>query len=659
MFGAFLLTLWQNASMNFLRTVTRAQWIEWSVLSLLVLSVLWRGGKSVDTTWILTGVAGCAILFSPRSAKTERGIPLHLWLAVLLFIFWTVASYMQSTTANYGLDEVLRTTSLSVLFLWAVRNMQTSVSQKLVRVLSITALLAGAIGVFIYIFQPVNRFVGTFFDYRFHTDYWPNAWATFLLLAWPIVYAWVFSQYVSARRIQYGNLFLRIGVLSFILCCLLLSFSRGGLVAFGGQLLLWAGILYSQQHHSEIWKKIIGATVLCFAMSLLMFAGVNSLRGNIHDVLSVEQKITFSADEGSSSIFERSIFWKQSFSLANQKPFFGWGPYSFRFVQPHVQRGILATSDHPHNLFLKYAMERGWIAAFLFLYIALSVLIGALRNNTLLSTASFVAVSGALSHSLIDYNLQFVGNALVLWLLLAFLARSTSRESVRTVSPVLSRSVEGIIAVLLLLVASVEGGYLVTSSIGRHAETSGDTRVALRWYERSNRELFSRDLELSRSHILLENGQYIAAELALNRYVARNAEDARVWKNLAVIAQSKNDYSTARMHYEKAYVFGKYNDIGITLGLVQSLLSDENEEEIVRRKAEFDELINMYASAIVVNAHFIALSPNIEAFVELCELFADLFPDEAPVYYVLAAKADDHAREEREKMSARLPGFLW
>jgi O-antigen ligase len=51
-----------------------------------------------------------------------------------------------------------------------------------------------------------------------------------------------------------------------------------------------------------------------------------------------------------------------------ERPMIGFGPGTFRFVQPQLQHEVLATSDHPHNVFLKLAMERGWPAATFFCF---------------------------------------------------------------------------------------------------------------------------------------------------------------------------------------------------------------------------------------------------------------------------------------------------
>ncbi|MCA9371218.1 MAG: hypothetical protein KC680_04625, partial [Candidatus Peregrinibacteria bacterium] len=82
---------------------------DWAIIVLVILSIVWRGGKSLDMTWILIGVVSIAtITYHLRfSTREKSGIPAYLWYAVITFIAITVLSFVYSTTRNYGFDEVL------------------------------------------------------------------------------------------------------------------------------------------------------------------------------------------------------------------------------------------------------------------------------------------------------------------------------------------------------------------------------------------------------------------------------------------------------------------------------------------------------------------------------------------------------------------------
>ena len=179
------------------------------------------------------------------------------------------------------------------------------------------------------------------------------------------------------------------------------------------------------------------------------------------------------------------------------------------------------------------------------------------------------------------------------------------------------------------------------------------------WYERSRGEIFSRDMHLSRTQLQVAAGNVAAAQDALDAYFSMNQEDARVWKLQGDLALKQRDVSLAVRSYEHAYSVAKYNDLSTVYGLLDALNQSGNSQAIGARKEQIDELLMAYASAIVENTHFIALGYNVEAFLAVIQLLGELYPDEAPKYQILGARVDRHAKEERTKLEARPPGYLW
>src|SRR3989344_2030153 len=665
---------------------SRVPQIEWLLLGFLLFSVLWRGGKSLEATWMLVGVAGVLIITDAirPSEKMENGkwkmenFPRGLWMLAVGFFAWTTLSYFFSTTKNYGLDEVLRDGALVLIFFWTMRHARGEqgalLLHRFVQTMVVAAALAALFGVLVYVLQPVNRFVGTFFDYRFHTDYWPNAWAQFLLLAWPIIVLWIGSQHGRLWVTGYG-------LLAFIVGTLLLSYSRGALIAFGGQLLLLGLVEWRMKNVQPgagplLPTKRIMQIACIGCIAVVVFFAANAVRSGFHPVQSVGEKVTFTADEGGSSVDERKQFWTQAFSLTLDRPLFGWGPYSFRFVQQRLQTGVLQTSDHAHNIFLKIAAERGVPAVILFVALLLCILIRhirllvtgfwldtspqpATRNPQLFLT---VAVLGVLAHNLIDYNLQFVGIALPFWMILGILASETSstlQPPRKILIKKLVHKIELGIAVLLLAVALREGGFLVTSSLGRHAEAAGDNDAALWWYNRSSSEGFSRDMHLSRALLATLSNRTGTAQEAIDTFLRGNTEDPRGWRLKGDIARTEGDIPAALEAYSKAYELGRWNDLSITLALTETLVEQEETAKLTEMKPEIDLLLGSFVDAIVQNAHFVALSHNAEDAIALSTLFAEVFSDTATRYEVLAARADFAMKTERAKVKSRPSGYLW
>lgn len=665
--------------------------LEWALLLLLAASVLWRGGKGIEATWLLAGLAVLLTFARWRCcnrdhAQAVRGVPPDLWLGLMLFLLWTVVSYAISETRNYGLDEVMRDAALALIFLWgAASHAGTSddwPARRLIHAIAVTAIIACAIGVGVYVLQPVNRMVGTFFDMRFHTDYWPNAWAEFLLLAWPVAALW-------SRRFR---LLWQSTALGILFGSLFLSYSRGAFLVFCGQIMLWAlaaGVKSladrGQKDHLRFggWPRAISSFAFAFIIGALLFTAVNAVRARFHEVESVAAKATFTASEGASSISERGDFWKQSLVLSLHRPLFGWGTYSFRFIQPRLQKDVFATSDHPHNVFLKLAMERGWPAALLFLFVMLRILVpsaassfrrlaapdpaaaGKSDSDFWFRTALLAAVSGVLAHNLIDYNLQFVGIALPLWLLLALLSHeSSSSIPVCTVCPPYFKSnkciriIELSVAIILGIFTILEGRFLILSSLGRRAEAHNDVPGAIRWYDSASGELFSRDMHLSRANLLFQRNDP-AADSALDDYARSNDEDARLWILRGRFAYALGDAEEALRDYSIAMEMGKYNYLEPLEGILAILATGAHAEIAEAQESSFLSILRSFGDAILRNSHFVALSGSVESFGRTSALLQKIYPERSGSLKVYTENVLAHAEQERMKYASRHPGFLW
>lgn len=622
------------------------------VLLLIVACVLGRGGKGLEATWLLGGAAVVLTLayWTVHRREPRQDLPAGLWVCLMAFWLWTLLSYLRTTTGNYGLDEVLRDGALALIFLWSARASRaeprdalTPIMELFVRVIIITSIAACAIGMAVYILQPVNRFVGSFFYFRFDTDYWPNAWAEFVLLAWPLIFLWL-------RKPLW-----RIGLTGFVLAALFLSYSRGAFIVFCGQVLL-LGVLTLWQSPVTLKnaRRLLPpllTPLLTATVAILLFAGANAVRSQFHDVESVARKATFSAAEGVSSISERREFWQQSLALSLKRPLTGWGPYSFRFIQPRLQQRVYATSDHAHNVFLKLAMERGWPAAILYGAIIVWVLGAALLRmlsgrGRAFDVPFLLGALGVFAHNLIDYNLQFVGIALPLWMMMGFLAPVRAAAHPAR----LRRASEILMAILIGVTAVWEGRMLLLSSYGRHAEAVGSAEEALLWYDRAKHERFSRDLHLSRSILSWNQGNVTGATEALGDYMAVNPHDARAWL-------IKGGLQRDRAAFEEAYRLGKYNYLDALRGLLS--MQERGTDEARARQEEFEKVFHAYAEAILLNTHFIALSDNAEKLQDVSAHLGRLYPASAAEYRDLAEKVLAHAQDERERLSSRSGGMLW
>lgn len=663
----------------------RTRPLEWMFLALLVFSIIWKGGKSIDSTWISALTVPCIFLcgwiadrFDPdaRSKRLqEYTSPSWIHVLSLLIITGTILSYCTSETRNYGLDEVIRTITYLLAFLWILRLREQGKEGWIVNIfpyiVSLTALVAAFAGIFVYLLQPVTRFAGTFVDPRFHTDYWPNAWAEFLLIALPMIFLSVLRSPEKKMRWMAGFILL--------LTTLYLSYSRGGILAFGGEVLLFLiiGTLQARnniplQRYLRMHAVQYGSIVLgCLFLVGIFAVSLNAVRSLRFDVESISQKVVFKASEGTSSVNERAAFWQEAALMIREKPLLGYGPYSFRFVQPARMTSVLATSDHPHNAFLKMASERGLPTALFFAALIIGILLSALRKpwktdpiSSLPTTAALLAIVGVLLHVMIDYNLQFVGIGLPFFVLLGFLAPLHTATDARRSSFLRWKTrrrlgdIAAFIATVLIVMTVREGWFLVTSSFGRHALAAGETKAALEWFNLSENELYSRDLFLGQAQIYLQDAATGSGLLMLDRYQELNTHDARAWRlrgEALLIAGRTDDAIVALQH---AYNKGRYADIGI-LRLLLEAFQIEGKGAIQSKKQEFDAHFRIFADAVNQNTHFIALSTNVEELVKVARLLSDAFPADATRYHSIAKEAQTHAKKERLQYSEKTLGILW
>ena len=610
---------------------------------------------------LLLSLVTVFLFLSTRKQFLQEARELPVWISfgVLGFILLTLMAYLTTTTMNYGFDEVAQTVALGLLFLWMARQPESArIRRSVLRVLVATVLLACLIGVFVYAFGPLTRFVGTFLDVRAPwKSAWPNAWAQLLLLTWPIALLFAAPHRVqgSSRSETLYLIMQRCIPVGVILGCLLLSFSRAAMLTFAGQVILL--IMFATQRRSS-YRRIASIIVCSLAIGLVLFGLSNYLRARNNTVQSLSEKALFLADEGKSSITERSSFWRQSWILSVRRPLLGWGPGSFRFMQTSLMEGVLATSDHSHNVLLKIASERGWAAALLLAVISIALLLPSFRGLfgyaplTVESALLLTGVMGVIAHNLVDFNLQFIGIGLPFILLMAMLPHHPSG---RLNNKFIQMSV--LIFTLGLLVATVhEGIFAVTSTLGRRAELRRNTDIALRWYRWSSLEWYSRDLSLAHARLLSQSPKATdvsSAEKLMQRYTTEiNVSDVRGWRLRAEIAQKLGKIDEAEQSLRKALMLGGLTDLNILRQLLDLLARQNASADLAREKEFADQLLRQYYVAILSDSHYIALSSNVEEFLHIAELLSHQFPADEPKYQVMAAGVDREAKIERLRLKA-------
>jgi len=575
--------------------------------------------------WIL-GIFFVVDLFNPVFKKYDYGAeyPLVLafgvLLAIMAFVEWkkereqvswekifilgfgllTVLSFAFSQTRNIGFSEVLAFLEVIVLYL-VFANQKLEWKEKFLRIVKMSALLAVIMGFLIYFMLEEVRMFGPFFNILRNGNVWPNAFALFLLMTWPI---FLLGDYLQASK-------WRIVILTFVIAALLLTFSRGAALVFVGQAVLLAIYFYRRIK----LKQLLTAIVVIVAAIGIFFAS-NYLRGFEHKVINVEQRVTFGNDESVTSKQERMEFWKAAVKLAFEKPLFGWGPFSFRYVYNPVQKTFLANSDHPHNIFLKIAVENGIPAMICFIGFLITILITVIKRFKTLDQKSkdfiFIlglAVIGEIMHDMIDYNFNFFANLLLLFVYLIFIRSAIVKKTDegKNYAPV-------IFATVIALIAVWEVTFLFLSHF-MHNEKALDHSL----YPRDHFQALAKD------QIAVKNFEDAQANLDYDLKI--NTQDAEAW------------YLKTSMDCGDEYILNNANDCEKDV-LMALKLDPMNEfkyyleyfKQVFNGKVEVGDfkyllkktlnLLDEYVKYVDMNVHYTAYTTNVETAAELIDLIA-------------------------------------
>ena len=593
----------------------------WGVGAFWIFAVMNPVLKKYDngSGWRLVIVFGVLVLlFGVVNWRKKREKSLMEGLGLLLFILAMFFSFLFSQVQNLGLSELIAFSSVSILYM-ILAHQKISFVRGFLRIVLTVSSLSVFLGFFLYFFRDEPRMIGPFFSTVYHSHIWPNAFALFLLMVWPV------GLLIDKKHLKW-----KIGFLVLLLSALLLTFSRGAFIVFGGQLFLLA--LY-------FWRVLFrnfGKILLVLVAVSSVFLASNYLRGLQYETINVEEKIQFANEEGLTSKQERIDFWKGSIELTKEKPWFGWGPFSFRYAYNGIQKTFLGNSDHPHNVFLKIATENGVIALLGFLIFLFSLFILAIRRFSGLTKEKKdfvyilgVAVAGTFAHNLIDYNLNFFGNLLLLFLYLAMI-RSFLIKKVESKKPVFLL----FFAVLIAFISFYEGSVLV------FAHVKGESYL--------EKSFFPNSYYLNHADNAIARGYFTDAIQNIDKQIAINKLDSQAWYLRGVVFCKREyvdfDLLLCKESFEKSLELNPMNEIMYyrdylrVLSRLSMEKQDANFDDFI---LEAREILEIYFIYVDKNIHFTAYTSNVEAAAELVELL---------VPYLGSSEAEDMLEKRVEML---------
>lgn len=457
-----------------------------------------RGGAPLLSYLILTGaifVVVCLAIFFRRKLKLSVNVPIILYV---LFFACFLLSIVFALTPQYGFSELLLYADAGILF-FIISN--SEIDEKSLKYFSVAlislAVVDTLIGYFIYTKTAFPRFTGTFIDLAEPYVSTGNDFANFLLLILPLSLAHFFKKHERVITTILSGL-----AFSILFSGFLLSFSRGAWLSFFAAAILlavWIFIQRKKNHEYVGVKKIVLRIAATIVLVVLLTGGLQFVRSQQFETLSLTKKLLFQADEGAASASERMEYWQAAAQIIKDRPILGGGVMSFKYLFPQYQKTFGINTEYPHSFFFRIGVENGIFAlAFLiaFLVAAAGAILKFLRKNPwhLVLPFSFGGLM-AIGHHLIDVNftsLTFAFFALFIAIGFSFANRKKNIQKTARFGQVWLYSIL-VGSIILLVLGAHEAFYNIDFKKGRTELADGKLNEAIIHLERAQKLIFPRD----------------------------------------------------------------------------------------------------------------------------------------------------------------------
>jgi O-antigen ligase len=245
-----------------------------------------------------------------------------------------------------------------------------------------------------------------------------------MLLPFPLV--------LAATRFSDGKARIALAAIAALLAgSIFLSGSRGGMLAFGAQMLVLAVLLLRKREGN--WKQpLMLGVFLAMVIAFLVWIGGNELT---HRLVSIHSEAREEISGGVRMTIDRDCL-----RMFAKRPFLGWGLGTFPIVYPGFRSFYTNFFvNEAHDDYLQLLVETG-VAGFAiaawFLVLVFRRASRKLQNWTenatgALTVAALLGCVGILVHSFLDFNLQIPANAALFYVLCAIAASGPLQESQR------------------------------------------------------------------------------------------------------------------------------------------------------------------------------------------------------------------------------------
>ena len=402
-----------------------SQWVlVFGLYALLIFAILAFGAVEEWSTFALEG--GTAVLFLVWAGKQLLAGRVKLsrnplYLPALVFFILLLAQ-VGLRTSSYGYItkyDVFQYFSYGIVLLIAAECVREENDR---RNFALALIVFGALyaffalaqaltseGKFFWVYTP--RFHGSIYgSYVNHNHY---AGLMEMLVPFPLVVS-MGHQFRGGKRalIAFSAILMS--------STIFLSSSRGGMLAFVVEIVLFAALTLVQRRNPRVALGLIAACVLVLAF--LIFLGKGQVLGRLGDLgPGIRLNIT-----------------KDCLRMFSHRPLWGWGLGTFPTVYPSYRSFYTNLFvNEAHNDYAQLLVETGMLGFGLMLWFLVRLYQHGLPTSRrwefkwdgAVSLAALLGCTGILFHSFVDFNLQIPANAALFYVLCGLAASPLTKSS--------------------------------------------------------------------------------------------------------------------------------------------------------------------------------------------------------------------------------------
>lgn len=608
----------------------------------LLVACITRGGITLLAN-VAYGASLLAIITFGAYNYIKRRQEERSWLRILLVLFLALflLSYNYSLNKGYGLSELILFGSGSLLcvYLSGQPSLKKTSLETIFRIITVSAGIFTLIGYYVYLTYPLDRFASIFYNFDDKFIGFPNALADYLIIALPLSIYFLLKSPEGKIKIFNG------AQVALIISGLYLTYSRGGYLSAIAPMAIFAWVF-----RKEIFKKQIiktGVIILVSIITVILLA--NTIRDIQYEVIDIGEKVTLSADEKAGSVNERVDFYNKSISISKDFFWTGVGSDGFQFIYPRYQEYPFATSSHPHNLFLKIAVENGTPTSVILFFFFITVIYKGIKQKNQLVQVATLAILGLLIHNQIDYNLNFVPLILILFLFAGIIINQKKRE-IRTM-PVATILVT-VFGLFLVGLSLHEGYYNQMFQDGRKMIEEKKYEAAITNLEKSEKLVFPRRLYSSLAETKGKLEQYTESIESYQTAILVNSMDANaknalgeMFNKIGLTDIAKDQFAQALDNDPQNFLRFHYNWLATT-GEIQT--------DVIEK---YYKRLDQFTLTLANNEHNIILTDNPEYAIKIAQLLLEKTRDRKfeDLRTKLSQLKDQEENKFKQKFSYKFP----